>query len=87
MDRKKKDQEQEKNLKIITKSNEFFNLTNFLVSKIKSPYVEVKYTIKNNDSVEKILKKFNIKSEDIKNISLELKKNNLLISTQVGNSL
>ncbi len=72
-----KDQEQEKNLEIITKSNEFFNLTNFLVSKIKSPYVEVKYTIKNNDSVEKILKKFNIKSEDIKNISLELKKKQL----------
>ena len=39
----------------------FSNLTNFLISKINSPYEEIKYIIKNNDTVEKILKKFKIK--------------------------
>ena len=48
-----------------------------MFSKIKSPYQEVKYTIKNNDSVEKILKKFNINETDIKKISINLKKKKL----------
>ena len=48
-------------------------LTNFLISKINSPYEEINYIIKNNDTVEKILKKFKIKNEDIKNISIKLK--------------
>ena len=33
--------------------------------------------IKNNDSIEKILKKYDIKNEDIKNISLKLKEKKL----------
>ena len=72
-----KNQKHEENLKVITKSNEFFNLTKYLVSKINSPYVEVKYTIENNDSVEKILKKFSIKADDIKKISFKLKEKKL----------
>ena len=69
-----KDQE---NLEKIYKSNEFFKLTKYLVSKINSPYKEVKYKIKSNDSVEKILKNFNINSEDIKDISFKLKQKRL----------
>ena len=46
----------ENNLKEITKNNEFSNLTNFFISKINSPYEEINYIIKNNDTVEKILK-------------------------------
>ena len=57
----------------LTKSSEFSNFTNFIISKINSPYVEVNYTIKNNDSIEKILKKYNISSPDIKKISQKLK--------------
>ena len=34
---------------------------------------EEKYLIQNNDSVEKILKKFDIRGQDIKNISTRLK--------------
>ena len=52
----KKDIENKNNLKEITKSSEFSKITNFLTAKINSPYNEVKYKIKNNDSVEKILK-------------------------------
>ena len=65
------------NLKLISKSNEFSNLTNFFISKINSPYEEVGYLIKNNDTVEKILKKFEIKNQDIKNISKKLKEKKL----------
>ena len=69
----KKNKENESNFKEITKTNDFLNLTNFIISKINSPYKEVNYIIKNNDTVEKILKQFNIRNEDIRNISLKLK--------------
>ena len=67
----------ENNLKVVTESSEFKKLTDFLVSKIKSPYKEAKYTIKNNDSIEKILRQFNIRNSDIKIISDKLKRKNL----------
>ena len=73
----KKNKENTSNLKEIAKTEEFSNLTNFIISKINSPYKEVSYTIKNNDTIEKILKKFQIKDADIKAISVELKKKKL----------
>ena len=54
------------NLKVVTNSNDFSNFTNFLISKINSPYKEIKYQIKNNDTIEKILKKFDIKKMILK---------------------
>ena len=71
--KKKKNTEDGNNLKEITKNDEFFNLTNFLVSKINSPYEEISYVIKNNDTVEKILKQFKIQNNDIREISVQLK--------------
>ena len=73
----KKSLNNQKNLSKISKSSEFSRLTNFFVTKINSPYNEVKYTIKKNDSVEKILNQFNIKSEEVKEISLKLKQKKL----------
>tara|TARA_B100001059_G_scaffold234008_1_gene275405 strand:+ start:23 stop:1369 length:1347 start_codon:yes stop_codon:yes gene_type:complete len=73
----KKNQDNKSNFKEITKTNEFSNLTNFLISKINSPYKEIDYEIKNNDTVEKILKKFEVRNEDIKNISIRLKERKL----------
>jgi len=69
----KKNSENSTNLKEITKNNEFSNLTNFLISKINNPYEEISYIIKNNDTIEKILKKFKVRNEDIKKISAQLK--------------
>ena len=63
--------------KEVLKTNEFLNLTNYFSSKINSPYEEIKYVIKNNDSIEKILKNYNIKNEDIKEISVKLKEKKL----------
>tara|TARA_B100000963_G_scaffold361825_1_gene400070 strand:- start:7158 stop:8504 length:1347 start_codon:yes stop_codon:yes gene_type:complete len=70
----KKNKQNETNFKEITKSGEFSNIKDFVISKINSPYEEVKYIIKNNDSIELILKKFNIRDKDIKKISVKLKK-------------
>ncbi len=72
-----KNSENKKNFKNVTNSSEFNSFTNYFFSKINIPYQEVKYTIKNNDSIEKILKKFNVRSQDIKLISTKLKQKKL----------
>ena len=36
----------------MTSSDEFINLGAYFVSKINSPYKEVKYMIQNNDNIE-----------------------------------
>ncbi len=66
-----------RNLDTLIKSEEFSNIGNYFMSKIKSPYKEVKYLIQSNDSIEKILKKLEINSNDIKKISIELKQKKL----------
>jgi murein DD-endopeptidase MepM/ murein hydrolase activator NlpD len=73
----KKNNEASKNLKEISETAEFSNLSKFLISRINSPYEEINYTIKNNDTVEKILKKFQVNNSDIKEISIKLKEKKL----------
>ncbi len=73
----KKNASNASNLKEVSKTNEFSNLTDFIVSKINSPYKEIDYVIENNDTVERILKKFKVKNDDIKNISTKLKQKKL----------
>ena len=73
----KKNLNNQENLSDISKSNEFSQIFNFLVAKINSPYKDIKYTIKKNDSVEKILNQFNIRNEEVKEISLKLKQKKL----------
>ena len=73
----KKNIEEQKNISAVTNSSEFSIFTKYLVSKITSPYKEENYQIKKNDSIERILKNFNIKADDIKNVSIELKRNKL----------
>ena len=65
------------NFNLVVKSEKFKNLGDYFISKINSPYKEVKYLIENNDSVEKILKKFEINADDIKIISNNLKQKKL----------
>jgi len=74
---KQKNQAESKNFNSVVKTKEFSNLSEYFISKINSPYKEIKYLIKNNDSVEKILKKLNINSNDIKAISNKLKQEKL----------
>ena len=51
-----KNKVEKQNLNSVIKSEEFSNLSNYFLSKINSPYKEIKYLIQNNDSIEKILK-------------------------------
>ena len=73
----KKNLDNKKNLEEISQSNDFTNFTNFIFSKINSPYEEIEYIIKNNDTLEKIFKEFQIREEDIKKISVQLKQKKL----------
>ena len=73
----KKNMNNKHSLSEVTKSGEFYNLKNYFIAKINSPYEEINYIIKNNDTIEKILKKYNIKNEDIKKISTKLKERKL----------
>ncbi len=74
---KQKNQAESKNFNSVVNTKDFSNLSDYFISKINSPYREIKYLIKNNDSVEKILKKLNINSNDIKAISNKLKQEKL----------
>ena len=58
-------------------SNETILLKNYLLNQIKSPYFEYDYIVKNNDTVESILKKFSIKKKEISFIVKEIKKRKL----------
>ena len=73
----KKNEKNLNNLKEISENNEFSTFTNFLISRINSPYQEISYIIKNNDTVEKILKKYKVQQDDIRNISSKLKQQKL----------
>ncbi len=66
-----------KNFEEIQQNSEFSNLKNFIASKINSPYEEVNYIIRSNDTVEKILKKYKVQNEEIKKISVQLKQKKL----------
>jgi murein DD-endopeptidase MepM/ murein hydrolase activator NlpD len=68
----KKNRSESKSFSVVVNSEEFTNLGGYLISKINSPYQESKYLIKNNDNIEKILKKFQIAAEEIKIISNNL---------------
>jgi len=73
----KKNKDAKSNLAEVTESNEFSNLIDYFASKINHPYEEVSYVIKNNDTIEKILKNYNIKNNDIKKISTKLREKKL----------
>ena len=64
----------QENLKDLVKKEAFSKVSNYLFTNLKSPYEEHSYTIQNNDSVESILKKFNILENEIKYITQKLRK-------------
>ena len=53
----KKNERENQNFDNLIKTNEFLNLTDYLITKINNPYKEIKYLIQKNDSIEKILNK------------------------------
>jgi len=53
------------------------SLKSYFVEKFQSPYKKYKYIIENNDSIEKILIKYDVKYNEIKSIVKDLKKEKL----------
>ena len=58
-------------------NNQTVLLKNYLLNQLKSPYLEYEYVVKNNDTVESILKKFSVKNSEINLIVEEIKKKEL----------
>ncbi len=76
----------ENNFNSFLKSDEFGNIKGFVFDNIKSPYKEYNYTVKNNDTLEKVLKKFNISNNEINNLTkkiTEKKLSNISSGTQI----
>ena len=69
--------EKERNLNTVLDSNDVFNLKEYFIEKINSPYKNEIYTVKNNDSIDKILNYFNVDSTEIKLIVSNLKSKKL----------
>jgi len=74
------------NFNSFLKSEEFNSIKEFVFENVKSPYKEYNYTIKNNDTLERILKRYNINDIEINNLTTEINKkklSNISTGTQV----
>ena len=73
---------------ILYEQTEVLPLKEFFFSKIKSPFKTVDYEIKSGDSIQKILKKYEIKNRDIQIIINKYKKyanpNQLLVGNKIN---
>jgi len=76
----------EKKFNSFINSNEFSNIKEFIFENLNSPYKEYNYTVQNNDTIEKILKKHNVNIEDINSIAsavIKKKLSNIFAKTEV----
>ena len=79
----KNDNVASKKLKNVSFENSNFEqFKEYLLSKINSPFINEKYEVKSGDTIQKILKKFNVKNSEIQTVINKYKKysnpNNLL---------
>jgi murein DD-endopeptidase MepM/ murein hydrolase activator NlpD len=75
-----------KNFDFFLRSNEFKNIKEFVFENLNSPYKEYSYIVENNDTIEKILKKHNVTTDDINNIAsavVRKKLTNIFAGTEV----
>jgi len=73
--------------KFSTTSSNFEEVKEFIIAKIKSPFVNINYEVKSGDTIQKILKKLNVKNNEIQTIINKYKKysnpNNLLKGNKI----
>ncbi|MDC0426649.1 M23 family metallopeptidase [Pelagibacteraceae bacterium] len=67
----------ENNFNSFLESEEFDNLKEFVFENIKSSYKEYNYTVQNNDTLEKVLKKYAISNKEINSLISEIIKKKL----------
>jgi len=65
------------NFKFFLKSTEFDNIKQYIFTNLNSPYKEYNYIVENNDTIEKILKKHDVATEDINSIAASVVKKKL----------
>ena len=65
------------NFNTFLKSEEFNNIKNYILKNLNSPYKEYTYLVQNNDTIERVLKNYKIKNEDVKDIITEIAKQKL----------
>ena len=63
-----------KKIDISFQHKDLASIKKFLIGKINSPFINVNYEIKKGDSIQKILKKFEIKNNEIQTIISQYKK-------------
>jgi len=66
-----------KNFNFFLKSEEFNNVKEFIFENIKSPYKEYVHTVKSDDTLEKVLKRYNVNNAEINNLLSEIVKQKL----------
>jgi murein DD-endopeptidase MepM/ murein hydrolase activator NlpD len=74
------------NFDFFLRSNEFKNIKEFVFENLNSPYKEYSYIVENNDTIEKILKKHKVTTDDINNIAsavVRKKLTNIFAGTEV----
>jgi len=74
------------NFNTFLKSSEFNNIKNYIFKNLNSPYQEFTYTVQNNDTIDKVLRKFDVNVNDIKNITAQIankKLSNIFINTEI----
>ena len=74
------------NFNTFLKSSEFNSIKNYIFKNLNSPYQEFTYTVQNNDTIDKVLRKFDVDVNDIKNITAEIankKLSNIFINTEI----
>ena len=65
------------NFKFFLNSTEFDNIKQYIFTNLNSPYKEYNYIVENNDTIEKILKKHDVATEDINSIAASVVKKKL----------
>ena len=67
----------ESNFNSFLESNEFNNIKEYIFENLNSPYREYTYIVENNDTIERVLKKYNIEKREINKIANEIVKKKL----------
>ena len=67
----------ENNFNSFLKSDEFNNIKEYILENIKSSYKEYNYTVRNNDTLEKVLKNYDVPNKEINNLISEIIKKKL----------
>ena len=74
------------NFNSFLESSELSNVKEYIFENLNSPYSEYNYVVKNNDTIEKILKRYDIDNADINNIAskvIEKKLSNIFPGTKI----